>query len=68
MRDAVLTVDRSLREAGKPTSTAEEFESYVWDTNNGAARGERPVKENDHGMDALRYLMKRKARPAFRSV
>jgi phage terminase large subunit len=66
MRDAPLVVDASLREAGKPTSTAEEFESYVWDTNNGAARGERPLKENDHGMDALRYLMKRKARPGFR--
>lgn len=66
MRDAPLVVDASLREAGKPTSTAEEFESYVWDVNNGAARGERPLKENDHGQDALRYLMKRKARPGFR--
>lgn len=62
MRDAVLTVDASLREAGRPASTAEEFESYIWDTNNGTARGERPVKENDHGMDAMRYLMKRRAR------
>jgi phage terminase large subunit len=66
MRDAVLTADASLRDVGKPTCTAEEFESYIWDTNNGAARGERPLKENDHGMDALRYLCKRKARPGMR--
>jgi len=46
--------DEGLRAAGKPTSTAGEFDSYVW--NPRLARNEEPLKENDHGMDALRYL------------
>lgn len=46
--------DPALRAAGKPTRTAAEFESYVW--NPKLTRGEEPLKENDHGMDALRYL------------
>jgi len=28
-----------------------------WDTHNGKKMGEEPVKENDHGMDALRYMV-----------
>ena len=31
---------------------AKEFAGYVWDAK---ASGDRPVKENDHLMDALRY-------------
>ena len=29
-----------------------EFAGYVWDS---ASHGDKPVKENDHLMDALRY-------------
>jgi hypothetical protein len=47
--------DESLRSAGKPTSTAAEFDGYVW--NPRLARNEEPLKENDHGLDALRYLV-----------
>ena len=37
--------------------TREEFESYLWDEA-AAARGEdRPLKEHDHCMDALRYFV-----------
>ncbi len=35
--------------------TIEEFESYVWDTK---AQEDRPLKSNDHAMDALRYFVK----------
>lgn len=40
-----------------------EFAGYVWDEK---ADGDRPVKENDHGMDALRYFVRtmRVYRPA----
>ena len=39
------------------TRTAEEFERYVWDES-AARRGEdKPVKEHDHCMDALRYFV-----------
>lgn len=38
------------------TSTIKEFGTYVWD-DKAAARGEdRPVKTNDHAMDAARYF------------
>jgi PBSX family phage terminase large subunit len=49
--------DPLLEEAKKPASTIEEFDSYVWNTTGGCKKGEEPVKENDHGMDALRYLV-----------
>lgn len=55
-RDARQGIDHALREAGRPTCTAEEFESYIWDTKGGKIR-ETPVKENDHGMDSVRYLI-----------
>lgn len=32
-----------------------EFGGYVWDKDSGE---DRPVKENDHGMDAIRYFVK----------
>lgn len=35
------------------TNTFREFGGYVWD----AAGEDRPVKENDHAMDALRYFV-----------
>lgn len=47
--------DRSLIEVGKPSCTAEEFPTYVWDERQGVKRGEQPLKENDHGMDGTRY-------------
>lgn len=34
--------------------TCKEFAGYVWDAR---AHGDRPVKENDHLMDALRYFV-----------
>lgn len=46
--------DAELASRGKPTNTADEIPGYVWDT--AAKVGERPLKRNDHGCDALRYL------------
>ena len=38
-------------------NTIMEFGSYIWDEK-AAQRGEdRPVKENDHAMDAVRYFV-----------
>jgi len=47
--------DKSLIERGKPSCTADEFPTYIWDTRQGVRKGESPLKEDDHGMDALRY-------------
>lgn len=55
LRDALVEVDTSLREAGKPTCTADEWDAYVWDTRQNRRKGEEPLKANDHGMDAVRY-------------
>jgi len=49
--------DRDLMESKKPTCLEEEPESYIWDTRQGMKRGEQPVKEYDHALDALRYLV-----------
>lgn len=54
-RDSLVRTDPLLKQAHRPTRTAEEFDSYVWDTT--AAKKEEPKKEHDHGMDALRYLV-----------
>jgi len=34
-----------------------EFQTYVWDEKKFASEDRRPKKENDHGMDALRYAI-----------
>jgi phage terminase large subunit len=57
MRDAVVQRDSDLANEKRPTCTVDEFESYVWDVRQGQRRGEAPVKDNDHGMDAMRYLV-----------
>lgn len=56
MKNAVVQRDQSLIDAKRPTCTAEEVVRYVW--NKGK---EAPVKEHDHGMDALRYMVADKA-------
>jgi hypothetical protein len=54
---ATVEIDEKLRAAGKPTSTVDEVTCYVWPTDVPPDKRERPVKENDHGMDAKRYLV-----------
>jgi phage terminase large subunit len=56
MRDALVEVDRDLVDAHAPTCTHDEFSEYVWKTRNGVEEDE-PVKEKDHGMDAMRYMV-----------
>ena len=34
------------------------METYVWDQKAKERGEERPVKQNDHAMDALRYIIK----------
>lgn len=57
MRDSLVERDRDLAEAKQPTELAEEPEVYIWDMGQGKKKGEQPVKEYDHGLDALRYLV-----------
>lgn len=51
-RDALVGRDLDLEEAKLPLCTRDEIPGYVWaDTK----KKEEPVKENDHGCDAMRY-------------
>lgn len=59
LRGALWELDQSLRDAGKPTCTVDEVVSYVWDETEGKVSKDVPKKENDHGMDAKRYVVAR---------
>lgn len=54
--------DDNLVANKKPTCTVEELDSYVWDTVSSGRLGERtlesPRKVDDHGMDAMRYMIR----------
>lgn len=45
--------DRDLDDANKPFRTVDEFGSYEWKSQS----DDRPKKKDDHGMDAMRYLI-----------
>lgn len=38
-------------------NTQKEFASYVWDTKASSSGKDKPVKEHDHAMDAVRYFV-----------
>jgi PBSX family phage terminase large subunit len=58
MADTVAERDERLADDHKPLSTEQEFELYIWPKDaSGKANKEAPVKENDHGMDAMRYAV-----------
>lgn len=57
LRDSLIEVDEELRDAARPTWSGEEVSSYVWDTSPNKPPKETPVKDNDHGMDAMRYMV-----------
>lgn len=65
LQDAVIERDPALDEAGKPCSTLEEIVGYIWDKNKetvvGKPEKEMPVGEDDHGMDAMRYMCMKRA-------
>lgn len=54
VRGATVHRDASQAEAAKPCSTEEEFPGYVWAN---SKTKEAPVKEDDDGMDATRYIV-----------
>ena len=48
---------RQLRVGGNLKKLKEEFAGYVWDDRDDV---DKPVKVDDHGMDALRYFVRTK--------
>lgn len=63
VRGALVGRDPELDAAKKPCSTEDEISGYVWDRGTAAQQaGEKPAKDaplklNDHGMDAMRYMV-----------
>lgn len=57
-RDALVERDEELHQAGKPTCSKDEIEGYVWEpAPDGKPVKDKPLKVNDHGMDAGRYVV-----------
>ncbi len=68
LRGALHETDPLLVEAKKPTCTVEEIPAYVWSD---SKTKEAPTKEDDHGCDAMRYLVANRAfgiRAIYRSI
>lgn len=58
MRDSLVERDPELAGTFKPTCTQEEFPGYIYpESREGKPENEEPVKVDDHGMDALRYMV-----------
>ena len=52
LRDSLVETDRQLSSERKPIQTVDEFGGYIW---NDRTTKEQPVKDEDHGMDMVRY-------------
>lgn len=57
MRDSLVERDPQLKVSERPQCTEEEVPGYIWDITEGKQPKESPVKENDHGCDAMRYVV-----------
>ena len=58
LQDTAVAIKRGLIRLDKScVETKKEFVGYVWDEK---SESDKPVKENDHCMDALRYFVKTK--------
>jgi phage terminase large subunit len=57
-RDALVERDEELAQAGKPLGFRQEIEGYVWEPSpDGKPDKDRPLKIDDHAMDAGRYVV-----------
>jgi PBSX family phage terminase large subunit len=57
LRDSLVERDPCLTDAKKPCCTEEEFDSYCWNQKEKRRKDDEPVKLNNHGQDAMRYLV-----------
>ena len=58
MRNCTVAIDQKMKKKNKPTCVADELPGYEWERNfEGKNVKEVPRKENDHGCDALRYMV-----------
>ncbi len=58
LRGSLVEVDQDLVDAKKPTCLVDELPGYIWaPPTAGRAPKEDPLKVDDHGADAMRYLV-----------
>lgn len=58
LEDALVERDEALAALHRPVCTLDEFELYSWPkAGDGRVVKEEPVKEHDHGMDEMRYVV-----------
>lgn len=70
LRGALIAPDQELLDAKKPTCLEQEIGGYVWPQDVKPDKREAPVKEDDHAMDCLRYMVAEKdlgRKPRYRS-
>jgi len=71
LSNAVVSVDEELTDVSKPGCTIEEIPAYVWSDKNKPHSDKQPNKEDDHGCDAMRYVVADRdfgVRALYRSV
>jgi len=54
LAETLVEIDPELVDQARPWKTTQEFPTYVW---NDRKTKEEPIKENDHGLDAVRYAV-----------
>jgi len=58
LRDSLVEADPELKDLNLPTCTEEEITLYSWARGSGGAIvKDEPVKQFDHGMDPMRYMV-----------
>lgn len=57
VRGALVERDPELEGARRPTCTVEEIPGYIWSRSRDGREKDQPVKADDHGMDAMRYMV-----------
>lgn len=53
LKDSLVELDKNLKIAKKPYQTEMEVDTYTWAN----STKEQPIKEDDHGMDMVRYAV-----------
>jgi PBSX family phage terminase large subunit len=56
LRDSLVSRDQELEDAKRPCCTVDELTGYIWEQGRDQLK-ENPRKQDDHGMDAMRYLV-----------
>ena len=60
-----LLLERKINIDKASVNLIKEFSNYMWDKNHDGENINRPIKANDHGIDAIRYLISAPPKPVL---